>query len=241
MIEKIIRIPMSLMGHVKEFWFIGTINQEYFLKMRVIEQDISFPECKVIIRNGKSDILIHHFLNKGFIKFNTYDVSQIDSSTDACEVKILVEYPHKSEGYRMVNLEIYEIQALSINNLRTSDKKKNDLIEIIDHFLKENYKNCINEISVFGEYIAREFARKLKNQTFSDFGSAVNALSQHKMKKRGKINYSFIGALLWPLYYVRNQKLHPYSAIEFNKSLCITLLRNLAEIINYLSQNQFKF
>ena len=109
MIEKIIRIPTSLMGHVKEFWFMGTINQEYFLKMRVIEQDISFPECKVIIRDGDRDILIHHFLEKGFIKFNTNDIIQIDSSTDACMVNILVEYPHKSEGYHMVNLEIYEI------------------------------------------------------------------------------------------------------------------------------------
>ena len=61
------------------------------------------------------------------------------------------------------------------------------------------------------------------------------------MKKNAKINYPFIGALLWPLYYVRNQKLHPYSEIEFDKSLCITLLRNLSEIINYLSRNQFKF
>lgn len=243
MIEKIIRVPTSLMNKVKEFWFLGKINQEYCLKMRVIEEDIRFPECKVIIRDSidEKDILKHKFLKKGIIKFNTNNISTLYPDTDTCIVKILVEYPYKSEGYHFVDVQIYEIQVLSINNLQTSEKKKKDLFEIIDSFLNENFKNCINEISVFGEYIAREFAKKLKRETFANFGSAVNALSQHKMKKRGKINYSFIGALLWPLYYVRNQKLHPYSEIEFKKSLCITLLRNLSEIINYLSQNQFKF
>jgi hypothetical protein len=243
MIEKIINVPTSLMKEVKEFWYLGKIDQEYCLKMRVIEEDIKFPECKVIIRDSieKRDILRHRFLKKGIIKFNTNSISKLDSRTDTCIVKILVEYPHKSEGYHFVNLQIYSIKVLSINNLQTSEKKKKELFEIIDHFLKENYKNCINEISVFGEYIAREFARKLKKQTFSDFGSAVDALSHHKMNKKGKVSYSFIGAMLWPLYYVRNQKLHPYSEIDFNKSLCLTLLRNLTEIINYLSQNQFKF
>ena len=142
MIEKIIKVPTSLMKKVKEFWYLGKINQEYCLKMRVIEEDIKFPECKVIIRDfiDEKDILIHHFLEKGIIKFDTDNISSVDSSTDTCIIMIQVEFPHKAEGYRLVDVEIYEIQVLSINNLRTSDEKKNDLFEIINQFLNGNFK-----------------------------------------------------------------------------------------------------
>lgn len=243
MIEYIIKVPTSIMEEVKAFWYVGHINREYCLKMLVSDEDIEFPECKVIIRDPieEKEILTHHFLEKGFIKYKTDNINSIDESTDACIIDVLIEYPHRPEGYLYVDAEIIEIQAYTIKNLRINDIKKKNLFDIIDHFLNGKYKSCINEISIFGEYIAREFAKKLKGKIFTDFGSAVEALSRHKMRKRGKINYTFIGALLWPLYYIRNQKLHPYSKLEFNESLCITLLSNLSEIIKYLSQNQFKF
>lgn len=61
------------------------------------------------------------------------------------------------------------------------------------------------------------------------------------MSKQTKINYNYIGSLLWPLYYVRNQKLHPYHKINFNRNTADLCFTNLSEIMRYLSEDGIRF
>ncbi len=83
-------------------------------------------------------------------------------------------------------------------------------------------------------------AKKLKKNP-KNFRAAINILVSLKMLEHTKINYNYIGSLLWPLYYVRNQKLHPYHKIEFNKYTMDLCFENLNGIIRYLSLKQIRF
>jgi len=242
MIKYIVIVPASLMENVYDFYYVGEINRDYCLKMAVYDEDIEFPECRVSIYDkiDKQQILTHHFLREGSIRFNTKKIKPVDSSTDVCLIDVLIEYPKKPEGYFYVDAEIIEIDSQTIKNLNVDEKNRESLKNVVNYFINGDYKSSINEICIFGEFIARRFAKKLKHKNFNDFGSAINALSHHKMTKQSKINYPFIGAFLWPIYYVRNHTLHAFSDIKSNMSLSLMLLRNLHEVLKYLVENGIK-
>ena len=63
---------------------------------------------------------------------------------------------------------------------------------------------------IFGEFIAKELANKIEKKE-RDFNGAINTLTHYNLSEKTKINYNFFGSLLAPIYFVRNQKLHPYS------------------------------
>ena len=160
---------------------------------------------------------------------------------DGSHAQLICENISGNPTYTHIN--IYSINKLRINKLKFPSNQKRTLKGIIYNFIshKIGYRQVINEISILGEYIARELASKLKGRPFLDFGTAIDALSHHKMKKQGKINYTFLGALLWPLYYIRNQALHPYHKIGFSSHLAETLLHNLIEIVDYLIAKKISF
>ncbi len=60
------------------------------------------------------------------------------------------------------------------------------------------------------------------------------------MTEKTKINYNYLGSVLYPLYYIRNQKLHPYSKINFDESIAELLFTNLSMIIDFLNDNRIK-
>ena len=105
----------------------------------------------------------------------------------------------------------------------------------------ESKENSISDMSILSEYIAKEIAKKITKKEPKDFRASVNALVNKKMSGRVKINYNYIGSLLWPLYYVRNEKSHPYHRIEFDKNTSDLCFKNLSELIRYLSSNKVRF
>jgi len=222
---------------------------EYILWVRILipeDSKVKFSECDVKIKNlsGKKDEFFHHkFLNECSTKFKCDNITPIIESYCLCELfYTFPKYPH--DPGVLINTVILKIDNKLIDSLKTSPKRRAELYDIIDRFAKEDYKGTIGDIGIFGEYIAREFvkkAKKAKKQKFKDFGSAVKALTHHQMSKSSKINYAYIGSLLWPLYYIRNQKFHPYQKIDFNAELAEFTIKCLAEIIKYLGVNNIPF
>lgn len=140
-----------------------------------------------------------------------------------------------------MHIEIIYTKTDIINNLKTDKEKKEDLYNIIDRYIKDDFKAAISEMGILSEYIAKEVAKKFIKKKPKDFRVAINSLVNKKMSGRVKINYNYIGSLLWPLYYVRNEKSHPYHRIEFNKNTSNLCFSNLSELICYLSSNKVRF
>ena len=60
------------------------------------------------------------------------------------------------------------------------------------------------------------------------------------MSAKTKINYNYLGSVLYPIYYIRNQTLHPYSKINIDESIANLLFTNLSSIVDYLDEYQIK-
>ncbi|KKM67408.1 hypothetical protein LCGC14_1471400 [marine sediment metagenome] len=105
--------------------------------------------------------------------------------------------------------------------------------------MQDDYENAINNICIFGEFVAKELSKKI-NKKNVDFKTAMNLINNYKMKANTKINYNFLGSVLYPIYYCRNQKLHPYSKIDIDEFLAELLFTNLSSIIDYLEENKIK-
>ena len=219
---------------------------EYILKVYILigeESKDKFSECDVKITNlsGKKDEFFHHkFLNNCNVRFECDNIKPIIENYCLCELfYTFPKCPH--DPGILIDTNILKIDNKLIDSLVTSTNRRKELYDIIDRFVNEDYKGTVGDVGIFGEYIAREFAKKAKRKNYKDFGSAVDALTHHKMSQRSKINYVYIGSLLWPLYYIRNQKLHPYQKIEFNAELAEFTIKCLAEIIKYLGVNNIPF
>lgn len=225
----------------KNFYFVGSLNRDYCIKMFVKEESVDFPECKVIISDGVSgnEILTHHFLEKGFIKFNLLKATPVDND-NTCMIDLYFEFPYLKKSPIYTEIEIIEIKSNIINSWNIPPERKEELFNIINLYLNNDYRSVINEISIFGEYIARKIAEKAENKKFMDFRSAIEALTHYDPNKRTKIKYIYMGALLWPLYYIRNDKLHPFHQIKFNKSTAELALTNLSKIVKHLSKLNIK-
>lgn len=244
MIDTIIRYQNILSPNkTEEFFFLllpHTVDVRYFLDISIsTEKQVG---CEIVIRDkDKKIILENKFFNTCKIPFTTErsEPSQEGLIFANLQLKLL-----NFENPVFFFLEIIEIQDFFIEPLKCSEERKNDLKKIINSYLKpesDDYTGGIEKICIFGEYLAKEFAKKAKGKSFKEYRAAVNALCNHKMSKRSKINYPYIGSLLWPLYYVRNQKLHPYSIIIFNRRLAETMLSILTQILHYIVDKGFSF
>ncbi len=227
---------------------ILTLGFEYILKAYIsIEEEINkgkFSECDVKIINFslmKEEFFHHKFLNKCNVRFNCDNIIPIkDKNIGLCKLYYTFpKYPH--DPGTIIYTNILKINNKLVDSLNTSTKRRKELYDIIDRFIKEDYKGTVGDIGIYGEYIARELAKKAKKKKFKDFRSAVEALTHHEMSQSSKINYVYIGSLLWPIYYIRNEKLHPYQKIEFNEDLAWFTIKCLTEIIKYLGVNNIPF
>ncbi len=126
-----------------------------------------------------------------------------------------------------------------IDTLQTSTQRKTELIKLTQRFLTQDYQGAIKEAGIFGEYIAKEFLKKLKKK-FTNFKSAIDCLTNLPKTSRSKINYNYIGNLLHPIYYIRNEAMHPNPEISLNKNTASVVLKNLSGLIKYISINKIK-
>ena len=211
----------------------------YFLSVRIIPFEGSegkFIPCELNIKDIKGESLFFHkFFNKCNKKFKCVGIEPIEEQVCYCTISL--KFDPKADG--VLYIELTKIESKTIDNLKMSQIRKEELIRIIDTYIKDDFENAINNICIFGEFITKELAKKIKNQKV-DFRNAINSLNNYKMTEKTKINYNYLGSILYPIYYIRNQKLHPYSKIEFDRNIADLIFSSLSRAIDYLSENQIK-
>lgn len=243
MIEKILTSHRMVVDPLSKMVTIMRLNFEYYLKVQIIPvEDLTeeFVSCetKVLNISDRTEELLHHkFYNKCSIKFNCVNIKPASGSNEYCWVAIILEFPPDTEC--LFFIELIEIEKNIIEDLNLTQTRKTELYKIIDSYLKEDYEEAINKMCIFGEFIAKELANKIEKKD-RDFNGAINTLSHYNLSEKAKINYNFFGSLLTPIYFVRNQKLHPYSKLDFDISLSEMLFINLSSIIDNLNENQIK-
>lgn len=228
-------------------------NSIYYLKFEAFIDDVKDFECIVRIRDELEDQKVierKRFFSKASFMFKCkgatsieIDDEDIEDNEDFCLIFIEYEFPNfkKSDPPRYLDIEIIEFDSKIIDSMNTKPQIKEDIYDLVNKYLSDDFKGAINEIGTIGEYIAREFAEKIHNKKVGNFRTALNILTNEKKLTRKKINYFYLGSLLWPIYYIRNQKSHPYHKIEFDKSTAKIAMENLSSILNYLAKTKFKF
>lgn len=245
MIEIILNIQdIYYPKEIKEFRLDLEIGFDYYLKIKAgIPDDYKelFPLGKVLIYSSddKEIILDHRFLIKDTIRFECKEIKTYKENL--CCAALSYDFPEFKEDWGFITfIEIRKVNLDKVEKLKTKLEKKQEIYKIIDRYLKEDYIGALSDIGVFAEYIAFEIARKVIKKS-KNFRSAVDHLCHYKASKKTKINYNYIGSLLWPLYYVRNQKSHAYPLIELNEEVSFTIFTVFSEIIRYLSENEINF
>jgi len=247
MIETILSIKHFFDREIKtrKFFLELEWDIEYYLKIEAIVP----PELNKKINLGHIDIyslidhikiLDHDFFIKDTKKFKfEIDIDNFELfELKYIEAVLSYDFPNIIDdalyGF-IIFIEIKKINNELLDNLKVKSDKLHELYKLIDRFLNDDYIGIIADIGVFAEYIALEITKKI-NKKPSNFRTAVNNLCNYQISKKTKINYNYLGSLLWPLYYIRNQKSHAYPLIEFNKYLSSTLFSILSEIIRYISE-----
>ena len=211
----------------------------YFLRVRISSEKVNrekFIPCEINITDLEEEpIFFHKFFNKCNEKFKCEGTEPGKKQMRVCT--IFLKFSPETGG--ILHIELTEIESKTIDNLKMSQNRKEELNRIIDNYVKQDFENAINNICIFGEFITKELARKIKNQNV-DFRNAINILNNHKMTEKTKINYNYLGSILYPIYYIRNQKLHPYGKIEFDENIAELIFNSLSRAIDYLSKNQIK-
>lgn len=223
-----------------------SFNNVYYLELEIIpplsdkRKQIEGSYKIVYIYSGRKTFVDERFLNsiKKRIVKKEEPKKPLDLDSKICLLGLEISDPLDTQY--LIRAKMSVINKELIDSLLTSNVKKKDLIDLTERFLKQDYKTAIKEAGIFGEYIAKQFLKKLKLE-FKSFKSAVNHLSHLKKTNRMKINYKLIGNLLHPIYYIRNEAMHPNPEIPMDETAASLVLTNLSGLITYLSVNQIKF
>ncbi len=195
-------------------------------KIKILDGS-SKPNPKIIFECQTSDKFVDSFIynplnksNEGVSALLSYDFANVDLPF-------------------ILLIEIFEIKMKFIDSLNTSKKNKNEILQINIRYLLKNYKDALIRIGTLGEAIAKELMRKLKIP-WKDFRGAINALV-HKDITRSRINYQYLGHLLSPLYYIRNQTHHSEPKIEINETVAEFAIKNLTLILEHIYDKNIRF
>ncbi len=215
---------------------------DYYLKIEAaIPEDYKdFPPGKVVIFDSDDQEILfeRRFLISDSFQFDFKDLSYEEN---LCST-LTYNYSEYKEDWGFITfIELYKINTDMVDKLKTTFVKKKEIHEIIKRYLREDYLGALSDIGILAEYIAFAFDKKLKDKNCNDFRSAVNKLCNFKPSNKTKINYNYVGSLLWPLYYVRNQKSHAYPLIELNDRVASTIFTVFSEMIRYLSVSEIHF
>ncbi len=232
-------------------WFIiapisFAFNNVYYLELEIIpplsdkRKQIEGKYKIAYIYGDQKTFIDERFLNsikKRVVKKKDPE-QPLDIDYKVCLLCLEISDP--LDAQYLIRAKMSVINKELIDSLLTSNVKKKDLIALTERFLKQDYKTAIKEAGIFGEYIAKQFLKKLKKKYVS-YSSAVNHLSNLKKTNRMKINYKLIGNFLHPIYFIRNEAMHPSSEIPMDETTASLVLTNLSGLITYLSINQIKF
>ncbi len=218
-------------------------NHTYWLETSLfnLEGGEENLECELIIKDINSNEIKRNFYKKDYFKFDVNDFPPIDDGLPdivICNLTYLVKDFEKPKFLKFSLFSLYP----NISDLKTSEQNKKNLLKLMDKFVKKDYEGVITDVGILGEHIATELYKKIKkNKKPKDFRTAVNSLVNISMSSRMKINYNYIGSLIWPIYYMRNEKSHPEPLIEFKWEEADICMRNLRKIIDVLSAANVKF
>lgn len=140
------------------------INTLYYLKADIVPIGAeSEKQSEIVIKIVNvldfSQEIQHRFFKKDVYKFLIKDFTPY--AEDFCICGLGYNFPNYNNNPKFLFLELTYIRDDLIDNLKTSKEKKKDLYLIIDRYLNDDFKGAISDISIFGEYIAKEIAKKL--------------------------------------------------------------------------------
>lgn len=142
------------------------LDFNYFLRVQIIPVEgvnEKFIPCELLITDVKEkQILSHKFFNECIKSFECKDIEPVRN--DYCFCAILLGFSSESEG--ILFIELTEIENKIIEELNVSQNRKDQLYKIIDNYLNEDFEEAINKICIFGEFIAKELAKKIKKKEF---------------------------------------------------------------------------
>ena len=226
----------------KNKWMVAApiafaFNKVYYLELEIIHP---FDDNRKQIEGSYSILNIYskqeRFINEKFLNGIKRRIvkkaeSEIEHDFDykVCLLGLRISDPLDTSY--LIRAEMSEINKDLIDSLLTSNERKKDLIGLTERFLKQDYKTAIKEAGIFGEYIAKQFLKKLKKK-FVSYSSTVSYLSHLKKTNKMKINYKLIGNFLHPIYYIRNEAMHPNPEIPMDKTTASLVLTNLSGLIN---------
>ena len=218
----------------------------YYLELEIIpplsdkRKQIEGRYKIAFIYGGQKTFIDERFLNSIKKRIIKKEEPEKPPDIDYKVCLLCLEIIEPLDAQYLIRAKMSVINKELIDSLLTSNVKKKDLIDLTERFLKQDYKTAIKEAGIFGEYIAKQFLKKLKKK-FTNFNSAVNHLTNLNKTSKMKINYNLIGNLLHSIYYIRNEAMHPNPEISMNETTASLVLTNLSGIITYLSVNQIKF
>ena len=227
-----ISIPITFKEYLRYFIKIHVWSKAS-AKYRQIEVLLRIKE---LIRNGNEIESIHiKFFNEKVIEWIP-SLSYSDQEFTG-QGSLYLEFPDSQRDTLGIDIEFIQYNHSIVHNLKIEDNKRIQILKAVESYARDKYRESINYICLFSEDIARIFASKT-GKKFKNFRGAVNILCNPEMSRKKKINYNFLGALLWPIYYVRNQQAHSHPKIAFDKSLTEMLLENLTQIVKYLANKK---
>ena len=143
------------------------IDTLHYLKVDIIPIEAESKkqsECiiKIVNVSDFSQEVQHRFFKKDVHKFLIKDFTPF--AEDFCICGLGYNFPNYNNNPKFLFLELTYIRDDLIDNLKTSNEKKEDLYLIIDRYLNDDFKGAISDISIFGEYIAKEIAKKTNNE-----------------------------------------------------------------------------
>ncbi|MBA7694885.1 hypothetical protein ES703_103500 [subsurface metagenome] len=219
-------------------------NLRYFIKLHVWSRGLKeyrqieiFLKIKELTRNGNEIVSREEkFFNRKVFEWmpeSSYPVQEFTGNG-----YLSLEFPDFQNNTFGIDIEMIQYNHSIVTNLKIEDDKRIWILKAVENYAKDNYRKSINCICLFSEYIAEILASKRSKKKIKNFREAVNILCNMRMSRKTRINYNFLGALLWPIYYVRNQLAHPHPKIAFDKSLTEMLLENLTQIVKYLANKK---
>ena len=235
-----IKIPVAIEFNLK--YYIKILIFPIAIDIKDIHVD-AIVEIKDVI--GNQEIFykkkFYDELSDNFLRKRSTDLDikkEIEFLHELCFINFKILKPKKKVYF--MSFEKSCINTNLLESLKTSKEKIDLLYYIAEQYLREDYKPVITEIGKFGEYLTKTFLKKIKCK-FSNFKPGVDFLANYKPKGTTKINYNFIGNMLYPIYYFRNQASHPDPIIPLDEKTATACIENLSCILQYLSKNQIKF
>lgn len=150
----------------------------------------------------------------------------------------------------ILNVKLIEINSEHLESLKLNIEKMEQVINIIEKYYNGNEMDAARDIYVYSEFIAQKLLEKIekKKVTGMKFHNMVNKLcnvgSKNTEKVKYKYNYNYLGSMLYPIYYLRNEIQHGTQQsknIEINKNHTEIIFNLFIEILNYLAKKQISF